>query len=110
MLNPFLLGLYVWEESTLMQITLKRMTENSREDHKDLNLKGDLHISVIELLRTVISMKGYSKGKFICLLFQSFLRTYILQIPRGSYKAFINSEGCQRPYPSNNLLQIKTGK
>lgn len=108
-MNPFLFGLYLWKESTVMHVTFKKITINSIKDQEAVNLKGDLHISMIELVRSLISMKGNGKGKFIRLLLQSFFRTYILQIPRGSYKGFTTSEVYQRPYPSSNLLEIKTG-
>lgn len=109
-MNPFLLGLYVLRESTELHATLRKLNINHTEDQELLNLEGSLHISVFELLRTLISMRGDIKVKFISLLLQSFIRTYILQIPRGIHKRFAPSEVYERTYPSCSLLEIKTGK
>ncbi|XP_074370665.1 uncharacterized protein LOC141711868 [Apium graveolens] len=107
-MNPFLLGLYMLRESTELHATIRKLNINNTEDQELLNLQGSLHISMFELLRTLISMRGNIKVKFVSLLLQSFIRTYILQIPRGVDKGFAPSEVYERNYPSCNLLEIKT--
>ncbi|CAK9174906.1 unnamed protein product [Ilex paraguariensis] len=84
-----------------------KVTKNTPREEM-VNLKGKLHISVIELLKIVMSLKGNSRGKFVGLLLQSLFRTYVLQIPRGSCKYFITSEVSERPYPCSALHEIKT--
>lgn len=107
-MNPFLLGLYVLRESTELHATLRKVNINRTKDQELLNLEGSLHISMFELLKTLTSMKGNNKVKFISHLLQSFLRTYILQIPRGVDKGVATLEGDERTYPSSSLLKIKT--
>ena len=107
-MNPFLLALNGWKESTTLHVTFSKVTKNPPREEM-VNLKGELHISVIELLKTVMTLKGNNRGKFVGLLLQSLVRTYILQIPRGSRKYFTPSEVYERPYPSSTLHEIKTG-
>lgn len=107
-MNPFLLGLYVLRESTELHATLRKVKINSAEDQEVVHWEGSLHISMFELLRTLISMRGNSKVEFISLLLQSFIRTYILLIPRGVHKDYSTSEVYERTYPSCSLLELKT--
>ncbi|KAI3471794.1 hypothetical protein Pfo_028447 [Paulownia fortunei] len=104
-MNPYILALYAWKESTTLNVTLREITNNIGE--KTMNLKGKLHISLLELLKSMGTLKGGSKSKFIFLLMQSLLRTYILQVPRGSH---IDSTALElaRPYPNSTIHEIKT--
>ncbi|CAK9167617.1 unnamed protein product [Ilex paraguariensis] len=106
-MNPFFLALYGWKESTTLHVTFNKVTNNTPREEM-VNLRGELHISMIELLRTVMTLKGNNRGKFVGLLLQSLFRTYILQIPRGSRKYFTPSEVYERPYLSSTLHEIKT--
>ncbi|XP_059643217.1 uncharacterized protein LOC132285066 [Cornus florida] len=106
-MNPYLFGLYVWRETTTMHVTFKKITkENSVEEM--VNLKGELSISMTELLKTLISMEGKLRGMFIRLLLRTFLRTYILQVPRGTHKDFNPSELPQISYPTCTHHEIET--
>lgn len=107
-MNPYIFGLYGWRESTTVHVTFKKVTKNSPREEM-LNLKGELCISMIELIRSVVSLKGKNRAKFIYRLIQSVIRTYILQIPRGRNKFFASLEIYQGPYPSSILHEIKTG-
>ncbi|WOG89520.1 hypothetical protein DCAR_0208758 [Daucus carota subsp. sativus] len=107
-LNPFLLGFYMIKESTSMNVTFKKVTANNTKEQEAIVLKGELHISVLEIIKCLISMKGRCKGKFICLLLESFLRTYILRLPRGINKDFTTPHVLEKPYPSSDLLKIET--
>ncbi|XP_059646653.1 uncharacterized protein LOC132293268 [Cornus florida] len=90
-----------------MHVKLKKVTkENSVEE--TLNLKGELSISITELLGTLISLKGKLRGRFIRLLLGSFLRTYILQVPRGNEEDFNPSELPQEPYPTSTHHELET--
>lgn len=108
-MNPYLLGLYGWKESTTMHVRFRKVARNS-EGEEMVDLKGELHISMVELLKSVISMEGKRRAMFAFRLLQSLLRTYILQVPRGSsVKGFTPSEFVQRYYPTSTLHEIKTG-
>ncbi|KAM7512686.1 hypothetical protein LguiB_011561 [Lonicera macranthoides] len=106
-MNPYLLGLYGWKESTTMHVRFKKVARNSEREEM-VNLKGELHISMVELLKSVISIEGKKRAMFVCRLLLSLLRTYILQVPRGSVQGFTPSEFVQRPYPTSTLHEIKT--
>ncbi|KAI3678468.1 hypothetical protein L6452_37762 [Arctium lappa] len=106
-MNPFLLGLYGWKESTTLQVTFKKVKKNSPSEEM-VNLKGELHISTIALLRSLISMEGNNKVKFVWLLLQSVFRTYILQKPRGNFMGFTPLELLDRSYPCSTLHEIRT--
>ncbi|XP_059462770.1 uncharacterized protein LOC132191696 [Corylus avellana] len=106
-MNPYLLGLYAWRETTTLHVTFKKVVENnSRED--TVNLRGELCISMVQLLKSILSLEGNERGRFIRHLLHTFLRTYFLQIPRGSHKDFTLSDSYVKPYPSSTLHEIQT--
>ncbi|OVA10027.1 Glucose-methanol-choline oxidoreductase [Macleaya cordata] len=106
-MNPYLLAPYMWRESTTLHVTLRTAHRSSLMEEM-VDLKGELHLSVVNLLRSLISLKGNKRGRFICLLLQSFLRTYILQTPRGSPMYLSSSDLDLKPYPPSDLHEIKT--
>ncbi|XP_020579118.1 uncharacterized protein LOC110023847 [Phalaenopsis equestris] len=115
-LNPFLLGSCAWRESTTLHVTFKKVENNDITDHKQhnssteelLGLQGELSISIFELLRSVVRLKGKQKNKFICLLLQSLWRTYILQVPRFVKEDFDTHKVNQDPYPPYILHNLNT--
>lgn len=116
-MNPYLLGSYAWSESRTLHVTFKTVHHSDDVEIKSsnnlieesLNLKGELHVSILELLRSLITMKGNKRGSFICLLVQSLFRTYILQIPRSSHLDFSPLDMNQSPYPPSTLHETTTG-
>lgn len=108
-MNPYLLALYAWRESTTLNVTLRKISNNIGE--KAINLKGKLQISPLELLKSMFYLKGRNRSKFVFLLMQSLVRTYILQRPRGSYMNFtpLASELPHGSYPNSMIHEIKTG-
>ncbi|XP_024980924.1 uncharacterized protein LOC112517781 [Cynara cardunculus var. scolymus] len=106
-MNPFLLGLYGWKESTTLQVTFKNVTKNDPSEEM-VDLMGELHISTIALMRSLISMEGNNKMTFVWHLLQSLFRTYIVQKPRGNYMGFSPQELMDRSYPSSTLHEIET--
>ncbi|XP_057777960.1 uncharacterized protein LOC130996678 [Salvia miltiorrhiza] len=107
-MNPYLLALYTWRESTTLNVTLRKIASDSMLGQHDMNLKGKLHISPIELLKSVYALEGGNRIKFVCLLMQSLLRTYILQLPRGVLSDFTPKELAREPYPESTIHEIKT--
>ncbi|KAG2683001.1 hypothetical protein I3760_10G011700 [Carya illinoinensis] len=105
-LNPYLFALYAWRETTTLHVTFRKVVNNSGED--EMNLKGEFHISMAELLKSLLSLEGNNRGMLVRLLLRTFLRTYIVQIPRGSHKDFTISDSCLKRYPSSTLHEIKT--
>lgn len=91
-----------------MHVTLRTVSQNSSKEEM-VDLKGKLCLSMIELLKSLISLKGNSRGRFVCLFLQCLLRTYFLQTPRGIHMDFTPSDFKQRPYPPSSLHEIKTG-
>ena len=107
-MNPYLFALYAWTESMTMHVTFKKVAKNSSTDQMMI-LRGALCISTTELLKSLISLEGNRKGKFICLLLQSLFRTYITQVRRGYVEDFPLSHLYQRPYPDSTLHDLRTG-
>ncbi|KAK6147228.1 hypothetical protein DH2020_018140 [Rehmannia glutinosa] len=59
-MNPYLLALYAWRESTTLNVTLRKITDNMLGEDV-MNLKGKLHISFLELLKSVFALEGGSR-------------------------------------------------
>ncbi|KAL4182619.1 hypothetical protein AMTRI_Chr11g151100 [Amborella trichopoda] len=106
-MNPYLLGLYAWKELTNLHITLQKIAQNEPKfrngnnfENEKVELSGELHVSALELLKSLVTMKGNQRGRFIFLLLRSICRTYILQRPRGCLMEHIQSPNVkQKPYP-----------
>ncbi|KAI3837026.1 hypothetical protein MKW98_005359 [Papaver atlanticum] len=106
-MNPYLLALYAWKETTTLHVTLKRINKHSLNS-ETMDIKGELHLSVVNLLKILINLEGNKKGRFICLLLQSFWRTYILQIPRGNPVHISSFGSSQKPYPKSDIHEMMT--
>ncbi|XVE61452.1 hypothetical protein DITRI_Ditri06bG0041300 [Diplodiscus trichospermus] len=106
-MNPYLFALYSWRETTTLYVTIKKLAGNSAGE-VGLNLKGDLRISMIELLKSLISLEGNRKGRFIYLFSLNLLRTYFLQIPQESHKEYTLTDSCNNSYPESTFHEIKT--
>ncbi|XP_073044275.1 uncharacterized protein [Primulina eburnea] len=106
-MNPSLLALYAWSESTTLNVTLRKITNNDQEG-ESMNLQGKLHISTIELMKSLWSLEGGSKRIFVYLLLQSLWRTYILQEPRGRHLDFASKDLEAGPYPDSTIHEIRT--
>ncbi|KAM1234405.1 hypothetical protein ACFX13_004055 [Malus domestica] len=110
-MNPYLFALYAWRETTTMHVTFEKVPEKNSvdHDHENVILKGELSISMTELLKSLVSFEGNKKIKFLCLLSGTFLRTYFLKIPRGNQEYF-NLLDCEHKYsyPSSTLHDIET--
>ena len=107
-MKPFLLGLYGWKESTTLQVTCKKVKKDDSSEEM-VDLKGVLHISMFELIRSLISIEGKKKLKFVWLLLQSIFRTYVMQKPRGNFMGSQTVEPLDRPYPTSTFHEIRTG-
>ncbi|XP_024186518.1 uncharacterized protein LOC112191406 [Rosa chinensis] len=103
-MNPSFFPLYAWREMTTLHVTLEKVFEEDSKDEKVV-LKGELYISMTELLKSIIRLQGNNRGRFICLLSGSFLRTYFLPIPRGNQGDLVLSE--DKSYPTSTLHEIK---
>ncbi|XP_039121514.1 uncharacterized protein LOC120258220 isoform X1 [Dioscorea cayenensis subsp. rotundata] len=116
-MNPYILATYAWKESKTLHVTFKEFTGKDDKQSKicgdnnqqKVDLNGELHLSVLELLKSLISMQGNQKGLFVCLLLQSLWRTYILQIPRNAEPKFTNFDKNNKTYPTSCLHELKTG-
>ncbi|KAG5556517.1 hypothetical protein RHGRI_006949 [Rhododendron griersonianum] len=106
-MNPYLFGLYAWRETTTMHVTFNKVVMNDAKE-EGVKLKGKLCISMTELLKCLISLKGNARGSFMSLLLLTFFRTYISQVPRGSHKEFNPLKLHQKPYPNSTLHEIQT--
>lgn len=106
-MNPYLLVLYAWRESTTLNVRLRKINDQMGE--KTTNLKGKLHISALELLKSACTLEGRNRIKFMSLITRSLIRTYIFQVARTSQISFTPSDSAQRPYPNSKIHEIKTG-
>lgn len=93
---------------TTLHVTFVKVAEKNSEDEKVV-LKGELSISMKELLKSFISLEGNKRGRFLCHLLGALLRTYVLQIPRGNHKDLDSSYFQIKSYPSGILHELKTG-
>ncbi|KAL6005322.1 hypothetical protein ACLOJK_005887 [Asimina triloba] len=84
-MNPFFLVAYTLWESTTLHVTFKSVKHSSLRE-EPLNLTGELRLSMVDLVRSLISLRGKQKGKFVGLLLQSLSRTYITQQPRAIHE------------------------
>lgn len=111
-MNPYLMGLYCWRESTTLHVTFKAVPSKDQFDEpkQDIDLKGELYLSPFELVRSLTRIKGTSGWKFVLSLLGSLLTTYILQIPRSVHRTFDDLDMINRYYPTCFLHELKTGK
>ena len=86
-MTPYLFALYAWKESTTLHVTFKKVAENNSKEDMML-LKGRLSVSMVELLKSLISLRGNNKGGFICHLLYTLYRTYFVQKSQGNHKDF----------------------
>ncbi|XP_038697798.1 uncharacterized protein LOC119995391 [Tripterygium wilfordii] len=105
-LNPFLFGLYAWRETTTLHVMFKKIDANNSRD-STVHMKGILKISIIELLKTFLSLAGKGREMFLRVFLRTLVRTYILQIPRGN-PDFALPDVNHKPYPSSTLHEIET--
>ncbi|KAJ9184510.1 hypothetical protein P3X46_004225 [Hevea brasiliensis] len=63
MMNPYLFALYAWKETTTLHVTFKKVAVNCTRETM-VNLKGELRVSFLELLKSFLSLKG-DNGHFI---------------------------------------------
>ncbi|KAK9985861.1 hypothetical protein SO802_030812 [Lithocarpus litseifolius] len=106
-MTPYLFALYAWRESTTLHVTFKKVAENNSKEDMML-LKGRLSVSMVELLKSLISLRGNNRGRFICHLLYTLYRTYFVQKPQGSHKDFPPKDLYYKFYPSSTLHEIKT--
>ncbi|KAF9680856.1 hypothetical protein SADUNF_Sadunf06G0165100 [Salix dunnii] len=106
-MNPFHFALYAWRETTTLHVTFNQVAP-SGSTGTVLNLKGELRVSFLELLKCFISLKGNGRGRFVHLLLQTLLRTYVLQIPRGTRENFTVTDSYDKSYPSSTVDDIRT--
>ncbi|GFY97906.1 hypothetical protein Acr_12g0004470 [Actinidia rufa] len=62
-MNPYLFALYAWRETTTMHVTFKKVVMDSSKEEV-VSLKGKLSISLVELLKCLISLEGDLRGRF----------------------------------------------
>ncbi|XWS66640.1 hypothetical protein CRYUN_Cryun05aG0217700 [Craigia yunnanensis] len=106
-MNPYLFSLHSWRETTTLYVTFKRLAGNV-DGEEGLNLKGELSISMTELLKSLFSLEGNRKRRFLYLFSLNLLRTYILQIPRESHKEYTLTDSYNKSYPASTFHEIKT--
>ncbi|KAF9680858.1 hypothetical protein SADUNF_Sadunf06G0165300 [Salix dunnii] len=94
-------------ETTTLHVTFNQVAPSGSTDTV-LNLKGELRVSFLELLKCFISLKGNGRGRFVHLLLQTLIRTYVLQIPRGTRENFIVTDSYDKSYPSSTVDDIRT--
>ncbi|WCJ34276.1 Long-chain-alcohol oxidase FAO1 [Euphorbia peplus] len=105
-MNPCLFPLYAWKETTTLHVTLEKIAVSSASD-TTVYFRGELQVSFIELLKSIMSLKGKNAGMFVNILLQTFVRTYVLRIPRGC-QDLIPTDFCHKNYPDSILHKIKT--
>ncbi|OMO82332.1 hypothetical protein CCACVL1_11980 [Corchorus capsularis] len=106
-MNPYLFALYSWRETTTLHVTFKRITGNFAAGDAGLNFKGELRITMIALLKNLLSLEGNRRARFIYLFSLNLLRTYILQLPRENHKYSV-TDSDNKSYPASTLHEIKT--
>ncbi|KAE8717051.1 hypothetical protein F3Y22_tig00110065pilonHSYRG00254 [Hibiscus syriacus] len=102
-MNPFPFALNSWNETTTLYVTFKRVA-----GEEGLNLKGELRISMMDLLKSLFSLEGNVKGRFIDLFSSNLLRTYVLQIPYQSNKEYLTDSSDYSSYPESTFHRLKT--
>lgn len=106
-MNPYLLALNAWRESTTLHVTLRKITKSIPEEQT--SLKGEIHISFTEILKSLFSVEGGRSSKFMRIFMRSLFRTYILQKPRESHANLSPIKLVRGPYPRSTNHEIITG-
>ncbi|GFQ04875.1 long-chain-alcohol oxidase fao1 [Phtheirospermum japonicum] len=57
-MNPYLLGVYVWRESTTLTVTLRKISDNMTMGEEMMCLKGKLRVSLLELVKSICALGG----------------------------------------------------
>lgn len=115
-MNPYLLASYAWRESRTLHVTFKTFDQNDTKepnkykygDQVKVDLHGELQVSMLDLLKCLISLKGKMRGRYICLMLQSLWRTYILQVPRQGKIDFSMPNMIETSYPPSILYELTT--
>ncbi|ONK71300.1 uncharacterized protein A4U43_C04F7050 [Asparagus officinalis] len=105
-MNPYLLAMYGFKESTTLHVSFRTLPTNDSEVL--INLRGELHISVFELVKSFWRLEGKYSWEFVRSLLQSLWRTYILQIPRQIKCDVGLSDTIEIPYPPSAVHELKT--
>ncbi|XP_039122109.1 uncharacterized protein LOC120258737 [Dioscorea cayenensis subsp. rotundata] len=115
-MNPYIMATYAWKESRTLHVNFRGLSEKDDNQSKvygdieqKVDLRGELHLSVVELLKSLISMRGNRKRRFIYLLLQSLWRTYISQVPREVEPRLTSFDKDTKTYPPSTLHELKTG-
>ena len=116
-MNPYLLASYALKETTTLHVSFRSLPPNNSEVLKSdrnsieepINLTGELHISLFEVLKCFFRLEGKQRGKFVHILLQSLWRTYILQIPRQTECDIGVLNITETSYPPSTLHKLKTG-
>ncbi|KAG8504060.1 hypothetical protein CXB51_002373 [Gossypium anomalum] len=92
-MNPYLFAIFSLKETTTLYVTFKRVSGNFAED----------------LLKTLLSLEGNGKVRFLHLFLLHLLRTYILQIPQGIHKEYTPTDSYNNSYPTSTFHELETG-
>ncbi|XP_020262326.1 uncharacterized protein LOC109838281 [Asparagus officinalis] len=108
-MNPYLLAMYALHESTTLHANFRTLSANDSEATGELfTLRGELHISLFEVLKSFLKLEGRHRREFVCSLLQSLWRTYILQIPRQMKCDVGLPNITEIPYPRSTIHELKT--
>lgn len=105
-INPYLFILNAWRDTTTLHVTFKKLPENLSAN-EPVTLKGELRVSMFELLKSLLNLGGDQRGRFILLFLKTLLKTFIFQIPRKIHRDESLTNLCEF-YPSSTLHEIRT--
>jgi len=116
-MNPYIMASYALKETTTLHVSFRSLPPSNAEvlkSHENsleepINLTGQLHISLFEVVKCFLGLEGKQRGKFVRILLQSLWRTYILQVPRERECDLGPPNIIETPYPPSTLHELKTG-
>ncbi|XP_024526945.1 uncharacterized protein LOC112345107 [Selaginella moellendorffii] len=103
-MRPFMSGLKCFYESTTLHVVVRTQQESS----KPVVLKGKLRVTLPELLKSLISLRGPRKREFVGRLMETLARTYLMRTPRTPTEKVTRKQNLTNNYPNYVLHELVT--
>ncbi|XP_024542870.1 uncharacterized protein LOC112350621 [Selaginella moellendorffii] len=105
-MRPFMSGLMCYSDATTLHIVVRAQQDSP----KPVALKGKVRVTLPELLKSLILLRGPRKREFVGRLLETLARTYLMRTPRATSREMAKPEDSTENYPSYVLHEIATGK
>ncbi|XP_024542909.1 uncharacterized protein LOC112350638 [Selaginella moellendorffii] len=104
-MRPFMSGLMCYSDATTLHIVVRAQQDSP----KPIALKGKVRVTLPELLKSLIFLRGPRKREFIRRLLETLARTYLMRIPRTRREKVTRTQHLTDNYPNYVLHELVTG-